>query len=236
MFQKALPYFGSVAIAVAAFLATAETGQEANAFPRVGGRGGSRAVGFRGGFPAGGFHNGGFRGGYYHGGIHHPYSFGGFYPSYNPYAYYGGSYPYYNPYAYYGGSYPYYNPYGYWGWNYYPGYYGSYPTTPYYGGTSDPYGVYSAGTTKATLPQISSNNAVVHVRVPLALAEVVFDGQTMISTGKDRVFTTPELTPGKTYTYTVTANWSEDGLPRTETRAVQVQAGQSSTVDFTKKS
>jgi uncharacterized protein (TIGR03000 family) len=44
--------------------------------------------------------------------------------------------------------------------------------------------------------------------VPLALADVVFNGKLTTSTGKDRVFTTPELTPGKTYTYTVTANWT----------------------------
>jgi uncharacterized protein (TIGR03000 family) len=222
MFQKALSYFGFFVVAAAAFLATAETGQEAAAFPRVGGRGG---------FHAGGFHGGGYRGGYYHGGYHHPY-------------YVGGVYLYYSPFAYHGGSYPYYNPYDYWGWNYFPGYYGSYGTiapwsynaytASYYGGTSNPYNVSSVGTTTAALPQISGNNAVVHVHVPLALAEVAFDGLRMTSTGKDRIFTTPELAPGKTYTYTVTANWADGGLPRSETRMVQVQAGQSATVDFSK--
>ena len=85
------------------------------------------------------------------------------------------------------------------------------------------------------LPQVSGNNAVIHVKVPVALAEVTFNGQKTYSTGINRVFTTPELEPGKTHTYTVTASWSEGGLPRNETRAVQVTAGQTVTVDFTRK-
>jgi uncharacterized protein (TIGR03000 family) len=105
----------------------------------------------------------------------------------------------------------------------------------YYGGTPDSNNPYSDRPTTAVLPAVEGNNAVVHVCVPLALAEVIFDGHKTSSTGMHRVFTTPELTPGKTYTYTVTVNWSEAGLPRSETRSVQVQAGQSVTVDFTKK-
>jgi uncharacterized protein (TIGR03000 family) len=77
---------------------------------------------------------------------------------------------------------------------------------------------------------------VVYVHVPLALAEVTFDGHKTTSTGKDRVFTTPALTPGATYTFTVTATWTEGGLPRSETRTVPVQAGKSSYVDLAKKS
>jgi uncharacterized protein (TIGR03000 family) len=69
--------------------------------------------------------------------------------------------------------------------------------------------------------------------VPLALAEVTFDGTPTTTTGINRIFTTPELTPGKTYTYTVTANWSEGGLPRSVSKTVQVKSGQTATVDFT---
>jgi uncharacterized protein (TIGR03000 family) len=105
----------------------------------------------------------------------------------------------------------------------------------YYGGTPDSGNPYSDRPTTAVLPQNAGNNAVIHVRAPVALADILFDDYKTSSTGLNRVLTTPDLTPGKTYTYSVTANWSEGGLPRSETRTVQVQAGQSVTVDFTKK-
>jgi uncharacterized protein (TIGR03000 family) len=237
MLLKALSYGSIFVLAVAAFLATAESGQEAAAFP-PGGRGG----GFHGGAGfRGGFYGGGFRGGFY-GGFHGYYSLGYHHHSYDPHR---GYYPYY-AYGYVGGYYPSYSPYTFGGYNYDPGYYGSYGTTvpsayngstmSNYGSTSDPNNLYSSSTSMVASPQTSGNNAVVHVHVPLALAEVVFSGHKTTGTGKDRVFTTPELTPGKTYTYTVTATWTEGGLPRSETRMVQVQAGMSSFVDFAKKS
>jgi uncharacterized protein (TIGR03000 family) len=199
--------------------------------------------GFRfGGFRGAGFHadyrhvhyNGGYYYPHYRGAYYVPY--GGYYPSYNLYGYgsYGGYYRSYIPYGFYGGYYPYYNPYGYWGMNNNPGYDGSY-MSDYYGYTSDSYDPFGAGKAPAVLPEVSGNNAVINVHVPIALADVAFDGQMTRGTGKDRIFTTPQLTPGETYTYTVTASWTEGGLPRAETRTVQVQAGQSATVDFSKK-
>jgi uncharacterized protein (TIGR03000 family) len=129
--------------------------------------------------------------------------------------------PYYPPYPY-----PYYPP-------YYPGGYSPDFTVPdYYGGYTDSANPYSDRPTTAVLPKIEGNNAVIHVRVPLALADVTFDGYQTSTTGMNRVFTTPELEPGKTYTYSVTANWSEGGLPRSVTKTVQVKAGESTTVDL----
>jgi uncharacterized protein (TIGR03000 family) len=139
-------------------------------------------------------------------------------PPYPPYPYPYPPYPY--PYPY-----PYPSPYG-------PG---GYTTVPdFYGDSPDESNSYSTKPTTAVLPAVEGNNAVIHVRVPLALAEVTFDGHPTTSTGLNRVYTTPELTPGKTYTYSVTVNYSSGGLPRSETRAVRVQAGQSVSVDFTK--
>jgi len=89
--------------------------------------------------------------------------------------------------------------------------------------------------TTAVLPQAQGNNAVVVVKVPLAVANVTFNGNTTKTTGRTRVFTTPSLEPGKVYSYTVTANWSEGGLPRTAMRTVQVAAGQTVTVDFNRE-
>jgi uncharacterized protein (TIGR03000 family) len=213
--------------------------------------GGARAGGYHGSFIGRGFPRSNFYGGYIHpyyrGGYNHAYYHGryyfyrgsnGYYAGYYPYyRTYGGYYPYYNPYGYYGGYpyygayYPYYGGYSYGnpGWNDDSGYYSSY-LRDYYGGTTPPYGSYGTN----TLLETSGNSGVVHVHVPLALADVAFDGKLTTSTGTDRVFTTPELTPGKSYIYTVTANWTEGGVARNETRAVHVEAGQSSTVDFSK--
>ena len=204
---------------------------------RFGGFAGARSFGVArlGGNRFSGFYRGGFYGNYryayYRAGFGYPYYYGGLYRSYIPYAYYGGYYPAYIPYGYYGGYYPSYNPYGYGGTD--PGYSSYMPD--YYGGTSDSYVPSGTGTTTTVVPEISGNNAVIHVHLPIALADLSFDGTKTTSTGKDRVFTTPALTPGQTYTYTATANWTEGGVPRTEMRTVQVSAGQSATVDFSKK-
>jgi uncharacterized protein (TIGR03000 family) len=252
MFRNTLSF--SVAVLLAgAMLFAAPDASEA----QRGGRGrgvhfgGARGGGYHGsfigrGFPSGRFH-GGYISRYYHGGYNHAYYRGGYYlyrglngyygRHYPFYGIYGGYYPYYSSYGYYGGypyfgaSYPYYGgyQYGYPGWNYNPGYYSSYQSD-YDGDTTPPYVSYGTN----TLLESSGNSAVVHVHVPLALADVAFDGKLTTTTGKDRVFTTPELTPGKTYTYTVTANWTEGGVARNESRTVHVQAGQSSTVDFSK--
>jgi uncharacterized protein (TIGR03000 family) len=92
----------------------------------------------------------------------------------------------------------------------------------------------SASTTASSQPRPSGSSATITVKVPLALTEVIFDGNTVSATGKTRQLNTGELSPGRVYTYSVTANWSETGLPRSVTRQVQVAAGQSVTVDFTR--
>lgn len=158
--------------------------------------------------------------------IHHrwpsPYS----YLYSNPY-----SYPYPSPYAYpypYPSAYPYSYPYG-------SGYVPAGMAVPdYYQGESDPGYSYSNMPTTAVLPQAKGTHAVVMVKVPLALADVTFNGEKTTTTGKTRIFTTPELEAGKSYSYAVTANWTEGGAQRTLTRTVQVTPGQTVTVDFTK--
>jgi uncharacterized protein (TIGR03000 family) len=226
MFRNTLSFSLAVLSAGAMLLAAPDT-SHAQRGGRVGGVrfGGARVGGFRpGSFIGRGFPRGAFRGGnYFYRGSNGYY--GGYYPNFSSYGYYGG-YPYNAAYyPNYGGSVS-----GYQGSNYNPGYYNSY-LPDFNGGTTQPYGSYDTNTPLET----SENSAVISVHVPLALADVAFDGKLTTSTGKDRVFTTPELTPGKTYTYTVTANWTDGGVARDETRTVQVQAGQRSTVDFSKK-
>ena len=73
--------------------------------------------------------------------------------------------------------------------------------------------------------------AKVVVRVhPDAVVEI--DGEKMTQDGEVRRFTTPRLTPGKKYSYTLKATWTEDGQRRSVTRKVQIQAGREARADL----
>lgn len=72
----------------------------------------------------------------------------------------------------------------------------------------------------------------VEVIVPDANTEVMIQGQRMSSTGPRRFFISPELESGKTYSYSISIPGGEKG--KEETRTVEVQAGKSVTVDFSR--
>jgi uncharacterized protein (TIGR03000 family) len=74
--------------------------------------------------------------------------------------------------------------------------------------------------------------AKVEVIVPDPLAEVFFDGQKTNRTGTMRVYDTPTLTPGKTYSYQVRAHWTQDGRTIDQQRTVIVSAGATTVVNF----
>jgi uncharacterized protein (TIGR03000 family) len=110
-------------------------------------------------------------------------------------------------------------------------YYPSYYNNPYYHGES-----------YLTAPQIanyyepsilaSANAALVDVRVPTT-AEVWFEGDKTSQTGSDRSFVSPQLQPGKSFTYDIRARWTgPDGKVVDQTRQVPVRANERSTVDF----
>ena len=185
----------------------------------------------RGGHGGGGGHGAGGHGGFDHG--HGGFGRGGF--GYGGFGYGG-----------YG-----YGDFGYGGWGY-GGYYGgfdggyyapTYMTVPYY--YSDPYG--QPGNYLSTAPaqrnpsfyppeagsrRILDNTAAVEVRIP-ASAHLWFNGTETSQTGSQRLFTTPALESGKTYTYEVRATWTaSDGQTVNRTQQVQVQANQPTRVDF----
>jgi uncharacterized protein (TIGR03000 family) len=125
-------------------------------------------------------------------------------------------------------------------------------TAPYPYTSSNPYvapGPYGPGGNKPEFYQVpqdtpygysneqpwAEKSAVVVVKVSLALVDVTINGNKTSLTGKTRVFATPELTAGKSYTYTLAATWTEGGVPRNATRTLQLTAGQTVTVDFTRK-
>jgi uncharacterized protein (TIGR03000 family) len=78
----------------------------------------------------------------------------------------------------------------------------------------------------------ASNAARIVVRLP-ADAQLWVDDYQSTQTGPVRQLNTPaSLEPGKTYHYTLKAQWNQNGQPVTQERAVSFQAGQSVDVDF----
>jgi len=82
--------------------------------------------------------------------------------------------------------------------------------------------------------QSMSNAAMITVIVPPE-AQLWIDSQQSNQTGPQRQIVTPAtLEPGKTYHYTLKAQWTENGQPVTREKSVDFQAGGQVTVDFTK--
>jgi uncharacterized protein (TIGR03000 family) len=184
------------------------------AFAAKGGWGGWG--GYRGGW--GGYNAGwgGYRGGWGGWGGYGPGYYSGVYGSRfgigigtAPYYGYGGGY--------YGPSYDYYTP--------------SYVTTP----SSTVIVTPDATTTQSSYytPAAPDNRAHIEVRVPPD-AQVFFDGDQTRQTGSDRMFVSPPLDSGRTYSYNIEARWTEDGRMVDQTRTVKVGAGSSEMVDFSR--
>jgi uncharacterized protein (TIGR03000 family) len=200
MFHKAHPFHTLLVLTGAALFVTA--------LPCM-------AAGHGGGF---GGHGGGFGGYHGHFGGYHGYSglaIGHLrhYGYYNPHAYQSR----YLYYPFYGGAYPWYDYQPYYGWGFSSGL----DNSPTYSGLSGPdIPDNSAGST----PQQPINAAHVTVNLP-ADAELWFNGTKMKTTGRERAFYSPELMPGRRYTYEVRARWKENGHEVTQTRTVNVSAG-----------
>jgi uncharacterized protein (TIGR03000 family) len=92
-----------------------------------------------------------------------------------------------------------------------------------YGSQSMPYGYGS---------QAPDNEARVRVIVPPD-AKVWFGNAQTQQTGQVRFFESPQLTPGKDYSYDVKAQWRDaNGKDVTQTRQITVHANEATTVDF----
>jgi uncharacterized protein (TIGR03000 family) len=74
--------------------------------------------------------------------------------------------------------------------------------------------------------------AVLVVRLPAGATLTVGDNATR-QTGAERTFTSPPLTPGKTYTYELKATWQDNGKTKTVTRQAEVAAGKRTVIDLT---
>ena len=86
---------------------------------------------------------------------------------------------------------------------------------------------------RPSTPTITS--ARVTVRLPDD-ARLWFENTPTKSTGAVREFSSPPLTPGMQYAYTVRATWTDNGKEVTQMQHVAVTAGTKVTVDFPEKS
>src|SRR6266849_2503184 len=76
------------------------------------------------------------------------------------------------------------------------------------------------------------DQAVVVVRLP-ADAKLMIESNPTTQTGSERVFTSPSLSPGKKYVYTLEATWKGNGREIRAVRETVVRAGEKTLVDFT---
>jgi uncharacterized protein (TIGR03000 family) len=186
-----------------------------------GGRGGESSWG--GGWDRGwgGGWGRGYGGGYGYG---YPGYYGG---------YYGGRYGYGYPYSRYGGYDYGYQPYATYDYGYQPTYdYGS--QQPYYTyEDSAATGADSTYSDQGSMDAGRSNNAAsLRVILPAPDAKVWVEGQETRQRGTDRVFISPPLERGKSYNYTVKAQWNQDGRQVERQKTVPVQAGRQAVANF----
>jgi uncharacterized protein (TIGR03000 family) len=107
---------------------------------------------------------------------------------------------------------------------------------PYY---DDPYlyndPFYYGGTPQVVLPAGPVGDVVAHLQVilPDPDADVWFSGYKTSSRGTSRSFDSPNLKPGSSYSYTITASWNQGGQVVSAEAVVPVTAGSRVVVDFT---
>jgi uncharacterized protein (TIGR03000 family) len=82
-------------------------------------------------------------------------------------------------------------------------------------------------------PVSPPRTATLRVLLPSANAQLIIDDVPTRQTGTERVFVSPPLEPGKSYTYTVRATWKPNNYTTiTRTRKVPVKVGQALEVDL----
>jgi uncharacterized protein (TIGR03000 family) len=107
-----------------------------------------------------------------------------------------------------------------------------YGSAPNYPAPSYSYGSFSPEHTVAYYCSAADDHAaVIDVRVP-ADAVIQFDGRQTTTTGPERRFVSPPLTPGKEYVYQVSVRWHKGGREVTRTRSPSVRAGERLNVAF----
>jgi uncharacterized protein (TIGR03000 family) len=83
-------------------------------------------------------------------------------------------------------------------------------------------------------PPVANGYAHIQVLLPDGDGEVWFDGRKTRQTGTTRLFASPQLEPGKTYSYQVSAAWHQNGKLVGDERSVSVAPGTTTIVDFSR--
>lgn len=201
-------YLGAGALAIGLLIAGISP-----AWAHGGGGGGHGGGG--GGHGGGGYGHGGYgHGGYGYGG----YGYGGFGFGYGGYAFFGGGY-------------------GPWWYSYYPWYayypaYGYAAAPSFYADYSSFYPSTAVTPTVTSPPAGNPNIARVGVLLPDPNAQMLVNGKPTTTTGTARLFETPELQPGQTYSYQISASWTDNGKPVKLDQKIKVTAGKLTVVDF----
>lgn len=127
---------------------------------------------------------------------------------------------------------------------YSPGYYSSPGMSSYSRpGMSSGY-VLQEGASPATISsqafysgtQAEPNQATIRVIVPDANAEVWFEDNMTKQKGTDRLFVSPSLEEGRSYTYKIKASWEQNGRDVTREKDVEVRPGAQAVVNFSEES
>jgi uncharacterized protein (TIGR03000 family) len=107
-------------------------------------------------------------------------------------------------------------------------------TTPSYAYQRKPSYDYEASYPAEAEYQTADRGDIAHVTVhmPSPSADLWFNGTRMPERGTTRTFTTPPLTPGQEYHYTVRARWMQNGRMVESTRTIPVFAGRNAVADF----
>jgi uncharacterized protein (TIGR03000 family) len=116
----------------------------------------------------------------------------------------------------------------------YGGYNGLYGAASGFGSYFAPYIPEDPNLAPPTAPPPASGTAQIQVLLPDADGEVWFDGRKTRQLGNTRLFATPQLEPGKAYSYQVSAAWHQNGKLVGDERTIEVAAGRTVIVDFSR--
>lgn len=111
--------------------------------------------------------------------------------------------------------------------------YGS-PSRLYAVPTTSPLPTSAPFPTQMRLSMNQPTPANIRVMLPDAAASVWFEGNSTKTTGNDRVYQSPPISSGNTYSYKIKAVWTENGRQVVQERTIAVGAGQTAVVDFSK--
>lgn len=123
-----------------------------------------------------------------------------------------------------------------WGWNGYGAWPGYYNSPSYYSDSYTNYDSYPRQSSyydpTASGSSVSPNRVQLEIIVPDPNAQLLIQGQPMTIMGTRRLFVSPDLEQGKTYTYKVTLKRNVNGRSEDDTREIDVQAGTMRWIDF----